>query len=285
MNTIDLLHISSNNMRFFGLNSSRNVYMFYFPPRKKKQKKYQPSLRLPSSWDGNIHPKNRRTGPASLGAQPIEAGHPARPMATKEIRFQTFEDQKKTFQLFCVVESFTVIFIEFYWFSDKFFFEMKEVDDQSKESGNVKNQINSFCKCKFQTFHGGHVGSRRACSIKPLDPNPSSFRSIHVFYLNIFQGWELVIFLHNFHQSGNVGCRTSEAMDIQARRKWNVWYHPQNRFENDSRFKYYISSVQHWSIWEVEILPYGHMYVVYLCTVLYYQYIHIFACIKRLVWY
>ena len=58
-----------------------------------------------------------------------------------------------------------------------------------------------------------------------------------------------------------------------------------NRFENDSRFKYYISTVQHWSIWEVEILPYGHMYVVYLCTVLYYQYIHIFACIKRLVWY
>lgn len=47
-------------------------------------------------------------------AQPIEAGHPARPMATKEIRFQTFEDQKKTFQVFCLVESFTVTFIEFY---------------------------------------------------------------------------------------------------------------------------------------------------------------------------
>ena len=49
---------------------------------------------------------------------------------------------------------------------------MKEVDDQSKESWKCQNQINSFCKCKFQTFHGGHVGSRRACSLKPLDPNP-----------------------------------------------------------------------------------------------------------------
>lgn len=150
---------------------------------------------------------------------------------------------------------------------------MKEVDDQSKESWNVKNQINSFCKCKFQTFHGGHVGSRRACSLKPLDPNPSSFRSIHVFYLNIFQGWELVVFLHNFHQSGNVGCRTSEAMDIQARWKWNVWYHPQNRFESirewfQIQVLYFIcSTLVHLRSGNTAIWPYVCCISVY-CTVL-----------------
>ena len=111
MNTIDLLHNFLQQHAFFWLNSSRNVYMFYFPPRKKT-KKYQPSLRLPSSWDGNIHPKNRRTGPASPGASAHRGRSSSQANGHQRNSFSNIRRPKKNVPS---ILSCWIFYSNFYW--------------------------------------------------------------------------------------------------------------------------------------------------------------------------
>ena len=64
-----------------------------FLPEKKKQKNTNHHYGFLLREMETSIPKIE--GLVASPAQPIEASHPARPMATKEILFQTFEDQKK----------------------------------------------------------------------------------------------------------------------------------------------------------------------------------------------
>ena len=199
-------------------------------------------------------PKNRRTGVASP-AQPSLAWPWGHWRQTPRNCFETFEETK-SFQIF--VDSFID--------SQMLFFEMKEIDE--KYIWNVKNQINSFCKCKFQTFRMGVTSGPVAHVHSKPDPNLHSSEASMSSTSISSKG-------DNSSSSSTIS--TNPGMLAVGLRK--LWISKRGgsgicdtilrtRDDASNRFE-----IQHWSVWEVEILPYVRCIYTYMCTLLYYLHI------------